>query len=327
MKSKNAELELSVVVISKNEEATISRCIESVLEEIVDWKSEVILVDSASTDQTIEIALKYPIRIIQFMKGGLLSPSAGRYVGTIHSKGKYILFLDGDMILMRGWTKKVREYVEDGKIGGIDGDLFNVFPGEELNYSHKCEQSLGKVSCLGGAGMYRRDALEKSGTFNPFVRGEEERELGYRLNSHGFELLSTDIPMAYHLVKKRNVYEIGEKARYFAGIGQIFRKYFFKRISWDLVKSHARLFVEQAILLVLFVGFLLPIFLMLLVPLFIAVSLIFLLGLLLIKAKGKEKVYLFFRFRILALSNIIKGIILGIQDSKEYEQKIQFIKG
>ncbi|KAF5416608.1 MAG: Glycosyltransferase AglE [Candidatus Methanophagaceae archaeon] len=48
---------ISVVVISKNEEDFIGKCIESVLEATKDFDNyEILLVDSASADGTIEIA-------------------------------------------------------------------------------------------------------------------------------------------------------------------------------------------------------------------------------------------------------------------------------
>ncbi len=45
------------------EERTIGACIESLLELGTDLETEIILVDSASTDRTLEIAGRYPITI------------------------------------------------------------------------------------------------------------------------------------------------------------------------------------------------------------------------------------------------------------------------
>jgi glycosyltransferase involved in cell wall biosynthesis len=51
---------LSVTVIAKNEEASIARCLES-----VSFADEIILVDSGSTDRTIEIARSLGARVTQ----------------------------------------------------------------------------------------------------------------------------------------------------------------------------------------------------------------------------------------------------------------------
>lgn len=51
---------LSVTIICKNEEENIRECLESVM-----WVDEIILVDSFSTDKTIEIARKYTDKIFR----------------------------------------------------------------------------------------------------------------------------------------------------------------------------------------------------------------------------------------------------------------------
>ena len=51
---------LSVVVITKNEEANIKECLES-----VKWVDEIIVVDDNSTDRTVEFAQSYTDRIFQ----------------------------------------------------------------------------------------------------------------------------------------------------------------------------------------------------------------------------------------------------------------------
>ena len=47
---------LSVVLITYNEEANLGRTLESVRQLISDGKGEIIVVDSVSTDRTVEIA-------------------------------------------------------------------------------------------------------------------------------------------------------------------------------------------------------------------------------------------------------------------------------
>mgnify|MGYP001609699355 CR=1 FL=1 len=49
---------ISEVILTKNEEENIKKCIESVR-----WCDEVIVVDDNSTDKTLEIAKKYKVMI------------------------------------------------------------------------------------------------------------------------------------------------------------------------------------------------------------------------------------------------------------------------
>lgn len=50
---------ISVVIITKNEEKNIERCLKS-----VQWADEIVVVDSGSIDRTIEICLQYGCKII-----------------------------------------------------------------------------------------------------------------------------------------------------------------------------------------------------------------------------------------------------------------------
>jgi glycosyltransferase involved in cell wall biosynthesis len=84
----NTVTEISVVIISRNEAKNITRAIESVLKAVEHWpQTEILLVDSASTDETVEIAKHYPINIVRLKPSWFLSPPAGRLIGLYHTRG------------------------------------------------------------------------------------------------------------------------------------------------------------------------------------------------------------------------------------------------
>ncbi len=51
---------LSVIITTYNEEVNVGDCIESAL-----WADEILVVDSYSTDRTVEIAKGYPVTVLQ----------------------------------------------------------------------------------------------------------------------------------------------------------------------------------------------------------------------------------------------------------------------
>lgn len=94
---------VSVVVAAYNIETYLSDCLDSVLAQ--DYENlELIVVDDASTDNTASIIENYKqkdrrVRMLRQTKNS--GPSAVRNAGMDLSKGKYILFVDGDDLLCR----------------------------------------------------------------------------------------------------------------------------------------------------------------------------------------------------------------------------------
>jgi glycosyltransferase involved in cell wall biosynthesis len=98
---------VSVIITTKNEEKNIEKCIQSVLNQT--FKNiELILVDNFSEDKTIEIAKKYAVKI--FSKGN--ERSAQRNYGAYVANGKYLIYLDADMILSKEVLSECVQYCE-----------------------------------------------------------------------------------------------------------------------------------------------------------------------------------------------------------------------
>lgn len=201
---------LSVVIIAKNEERNIQRGIESILEATISFNNvEIVLVDSISTDKTIEIAQKYPIKIIQLDPNFFISPSAGRFIGLKYTSGEFIYFLDGDMHLDKSWFETALPIIEKNpSLAGIAGKCHEItFDNNFKNIKSEDEDRFNvgnqvhKVRHLGQSVLYRRSALEKVGGFNPYLANEEELELGLRLSSAGYELQRIPVPMTIHYTK------------------------------------------------------------------------------------------------------------------------------
>jgi glycosyltransferase involved in cell wall biosynthesis len=84
---------LSVVIITHNEEANIGRTLESVKPLVSDGKGEVIVVDSGSTDRTVEIAKSFGAKVfVEEWKGY----AAQKNSAIDKASGDWILSLDAD---------------------------------------------------------------------------------------------------------------------------------------------------------------------------------------------------------------------------------------
>jgi len=81
---------LTLSMIVKNEEKHLRECLDSV-KGIVD---EIVLVDTGSTDKTLNIAQEYGAKIFHF--NWINDFAAARNYSLVHSKGDWILYLDAD---------------------------------------------------------------------------------------------------------------------------------------------------------------------------------------------------------------------------------------
>lgn len=233
---------LSVVMISKNQEWNIARLIESVLRETAFLpEKEIVLVDSASTDQTTEVAARYPITVLKLCPEQRLTAAAGRYVGYKHATGDLVLFLDGDMELCQGWLglalNVMHTTLDAAVITGrvIDQPKLAQTPSGELLQLSPTDVATVTVRQGGGAAMYRRSVLEQVGTFNPYLYADEEPELCLRIRHAGHRILQLSHPIAFHYsapLKNFSTFLNKRRDHYFLGFGQNIRYFFGKPFLW-----------------------------------------------------------------------------------------------
>lgn len=102
-------MRISVLVITKNEEASIGRCLRS-----VDWADEVIVLDSGSTDRTVEIAAALNARTSVTTDWPGFGPQKNRALAL--ATGDWVLSLDADEWV----TPELRDEIR-GVIAGSGG--------------------------------------------------------------------------------------------------------------------------------------------------------------------------------------------------------------
>jgi len=88
---------VSIIIPVYNAENTLSRCLDSVLQQSF-TDLEIILIDDGSTDKSLEICQQYQdnyncVRVIQQSNSG---PAVARNQGIKYSTGKYLAFVDAD---------------------------------------------------------------------------------------------------------------------------------------------------------------------------------------------------------------------------------------
>lgn len=117
---------LSVITICKNEPFIEPTCQSVVAQTCQDF--EWLVIDGASTDNTLDILNKYQDRMDVFIS----EPDRGIYnamnKGISKAKGKYLLFLNGgDMLYAPETLAQVLPYLRAGKADIFYGDSYRLF--------------------------------------------------------------------------------------------------------------------------------------------------------------------------------------------------------
>ena len=84
------KMNISILILTLNEESNIKSCIES-----VDWSDDIVVLDSYSTDGTIKIAESLGARVIK-RKFDNWSSHQNWAVSNIKFKNKWVLYIDAD---------------------------------------------------------------------------------------------------------------------------------------------------------------------------------------------------------------------------------------
>src|SRR3989344_3185870 len=98
-------MKLSVVLATKNEEANIARCLESV-ESIAD---EIIIIDEESTDKTREIAERFGAKVYTTKHNPIFHKT--KQMAIDKAKGEWILQMDADEAVTRDLAKEIRQVI------------------------------------------------------------------------------------------------------------------------------------------------------------------------------------------------------------------------
>jgi glycosyltransferase involved in cell wall biosynthesis len=98
---------ISVVIPTRNSEQMLKKCLSSIRDQTLD-EIEVIIVDNLSTDKTRAIAAQYGAKTLTVgpQISNFFAAPIQRRIGAEEAVGKYLYFVDSDMVLQEGLLKE-----------------------------------------------------------------------------------------------------------------------------------------------------------------------------------------------------------------------------
>jgi len=204
-------MKISFVIPAYNEEKTIENCLNSIEEEInslsLQKEVELLVVDNASTDKTVEKCQKFSIiKILQESKKG---PNFARALGLAEAQGELVANIDADNTLPTGWLKKVLEEFEKNKnLVCLSGPLqyreFNKWQNffvkffYYLGYGCYLVNNLLRAGSMvqGGNYVVRREAFQRAGGHNTKINFYgDDGDISRRLIKFGEVKFTFGLPM------------------------------------------------------------------------------------------------------------------------------------
>jgi len=174
-------MEISIILPTYNNEKTIKECLESIfMQDFPKNKFEVLFIDGGSTDKTLEIAKKFPVKIIN---NPHRIEERARVLGIKKSKGKFLCFIDADnVILEKDWFKKMIKPFEDKEIICSDTYYFSSRKNDSL-ITRYCSLIGGDDPFAIYLGIYDRyNYFKNNWTDLPYRKEEKKGYLKIKLN-------------------------------------------------------------------------------------------------------------------------------------------------
>ena len=193
-------LTISVIVPVYNGARTISTCIESLLSQNYPSEAyEIIVVDNGSTDDTIGIVSKYPVKLFKCSQPG---PAATRNFGIAQSKAEIIAFTDADCVADVNWLSELVLPYKNPDVGGVGGEIAAYVHNGGNDVERFSDEKPPLVNFISGKheflphlytanASYRRTLLNTVNGFNSNLITGEDVDLSWRFQ------LETHVKLEY----------------------------------------------------------------------------------------------------------------------------------
>jgi len=186
-----------VIIPAFNARAQLPRCIPALTSKAradPDLDIEIIVVDDASADDTVAVAVSLGARVLRMPRNG--GPSRARNAGARAAFGEILFFVDADVVVHGGAVARVASFLlRNDSVAAVFGS-YDDNPTERgvlteyRNLLHHYVHQTGNrraSTFWSGCGAIRRDVFLQVGGFDEagHPRCIEDIELGYRLRAAG----------------------------------------------------------------------------------------------------------------------------------------------
>jgi glycosyltransferase involved in cell wall biosynthesis len=211
-------MKISIIVTTRNEEGNIGTLLMSLINQETPF--EIIIVDSFSTDRTIEIAESFRKRFDELNIYRYEStPGGGKNYGAEEATGDSVVFLDADCTASPLWLKSMRESAREhrvvvGKTINVSTSKFDISSSGKIRFYWKGKE----VTWPGCNLLYRKSIFQDLGGFDEALVSAEDIDLNIRAVEREMELYQDEDAVVYH--RMRSDLSSLAKQMYWRGYGR-----------------------------------------------------------------------------------------------------------
>ncbi len=195
--------EVSVVIPTMNEEASIGAVIDEVHTALVDWDLEVLIVDTDSRDRTRDIAMEKGARVVPQPRRGYgrayktgFAAATGTFIATLDADLTYPAYRFPDFLTPLAGDRA--DFVSGDRLSGLsDGAMTGMHRvgNEILNIAFRSLYDSGVRDSQSGMWSFRRSILPRLQLLHDGMAFSEELKL--EVIRAGFRFL--EIPVEYRI--------------------------------------------------------------------------------------------------------------------------------
>ena len=212
---------ISVIVVNWNGERFLERCLTALMAQTVK-PHEVILVDNASTDGSLEIVRRFPsVRLISCEQNTGFARGNNLAIKTASAESQWIALLNPDAFAEPRWLEELLVAAKSNPgfdvfgsklVNAADpivldgaGDIYHMSGlvwrmAHGMPSSDAAEGAIEVFSACAAAALYRRSALRELGGFDEdYFCYVEDVDLGFRLKLAGRRCLYVPQSVAHHV--------------------------------------------------------------------------------------------------------------------------------
>lgn len=238
----SAPVTTSIVMVTHNSESIVAPVLEALFSD-PNLAAEVVVVDSASSDATLALLAKYPVKVVASAEN--LGFAGGCHRGVQESSGEIVVFLGHDTRPSPGWLQPLVTAASRSDVGAAmatvadskDPTTFNTSGGRLTYFGIAWVSDLGQpipeetdlidiAFPQGGAMAIKRATWDRFDGFRPeFFMYNEDVDLGWRLRLAGLRIVRVPQSRVTH------DYDFGRSPR---------KMYHLERNRWLMIRSNYR---------------------------------------------------------------------------------------